>query len=198
MTSQSRMRHVVLPLLCGLIGTAHGQDPAAAWETRCTIGNDAFRLAFRSASLDAYNDDMTVTLAAPGERELRLPLKPALYEKRVRHLNTETRCADVLALEVGPRRLALFLSRNSRPHWNRLDIVVVDLRTLSVVARKLDVGAIKTRDLVVRKAGAASYDVRVIREELKDSGCDCPDMYIEDWIRVVFTATGITARWTRK
>ena len=192
------MRRVALLLLCGLVGAAHGQDPAAAWEARCAIGNEVFRLAFRSASLDAYSDDMVVTLAAPDGRELRLPLEPALYDKRVPHLKSETRCADVLALEIGPRRLALFLSRNGRPHWNRLDIVVVDLSTLSVVARKLDVGAIKTRDLVVRTAGAASYDVRLIREELKDSGCDCPDMYIEDWIRVVFTATGITARWTRK
>jgi hypothetical protein len=192
------MRPLTLLLLCGLIGAAHGQDPAASWETRCTSGNDAFRLTFRSASLDAYNDDMTVTLLASDGRELRLPLKPALYEKRVRQLNTETRCADVLAIEIAPRRVALFFSRNARPHWNGLDIVVVDLRTLSVVSKKLDVGAIKTRDLALRKAGAASYDVRLIREELKDSGCDCPDKYIEDWMRLGFTPTQITARWMRR
>jgi hypothetical protein len=154
----------------------------------------------KSASGDALEDDMTVTLVFADGTSLPVPLPPALYEPRGTLKNVTNLCTELAALDAGEDKAFLLLSRNGRPQWDVLDVVLIDVRRKRVLDVRAGVGEIKTEErvLVVRSGGARSFDLLLIREQIEGSGCDCAAAAIEDWMRVDVRGERLDARWRRR
>lgn len=173
---------------------AFAQQPAAAIRDTC----GAFEVRMQSIVNDAMQDDMRVVIAF-GENELAVPLSPALYVKRATLLNVTNLCSELTALDAGGDRVLLLLSRNNRPTWDKLDAVLIDTKAHRVLDVRRDLGEIKSQHaFVVRPAEGGAFDVLLIRELLADSGCDCADAAIEEWMRLTIRDGKLSARWARK
>ena len=157
----------------------------------------AFTVHLKSASNDAMEDDMRVTLAFEDGTAVNVPLASALYEPRGTLKNVTNLCTQLAAFDAGGNRVLLLLSRNGRPHWDILDAVLIDAQRKRVLDVKTGIGEIKTEDrvFVVRNAGAASFEVLLIREQIENSGCDCAAAAIEDWMRISVRRDHVNARW---
>jgi hypothetical protein len=173
------------------------ETPLAAWSASCRSPLDAFEVSIVSASGDAYEDDMTIVLSVSSKGSLRIPLSPAMYQPRSSLQNVENLCDNIAAVDVGTDRALIFLSRSNRPDVDRLDVVLVDIRRLLILDTKPDVASIKTKDpvFVLRRIATESFDVRLIKEHIADSGCDCEAQEIEDWMRISVRDNRIQTRW---
>jgi hypothetical protein len=156
--------------------------PAAELRDWC----GSFDVHLKSASGDAMEDDMTVTLVFADGTSLPVPLPPALYEPRGTLKNVTNRCTQLTAFNAGGNRALLLLSRNGRPHWDILDAVLIDVQRQRILDVKTSVGEIKTEDrvIVARRVSDQSFDVLLIREQIESSGCDCAAAAIEGWTRI--------------
>ena len=166
-----------------------------ATEIRDSCG--AFDVHLKSMSGDAMEDDMSVALTFADGTSLPVPLEPALFEPRGTLKNVTNLCGQLAALDAGEGRALLLLSRNSRPHWDVLDAVLIDAQRKRILDVKTNIAEIKTEDrvFVVRHAGKGAFDVMLIRETIKDSGCDCAAAAIEEWMRIAVSKGRIEPRW---
>lgn len=171
--------------------------PAPHWTDACHFADHAVTANFESRSGDPLEDDMTVTLTRDDGVAVVLPLGRSLYEPRGLLQTVKNRCSEMAAVEMGADRVLLLLSSNGRPTWDTLVAVLLDTAALTVLDVKTNIGAIKTQDrvIVLRRAGAAALDVRLIRESLPDAGCDCEAADIEDWRRVEIAGDRIRSAW---
>jgi hypothetical protein len=176
---------------------AAGEAPLASWRANCRSPHDAFDVSISSASGDAYEDDMAIVLSVSSKGSLRIPLSPAMYQPRSSLQNVENLCDNIAAVDVGTDRALIFLSRSNRPDVDRLDVVLVDIRRLLILDTKPDVASIKTNDpvFVLRRIATESFDVRLIKELIAGSGCDCEAQEIEDWMRISVRGDKIQTRW---
>ena len=175
------------------------EPPPPSVVAPCRADGTQFDVLLTSASGDVLEDDMTVVVRrADGER-LTLPLAPALYIPREALLNVTNLCKHVTGLEVGPERVLLLLSRNERPSWDHLAAVLIDLKSMKTLSVQEDIGALKGADssLVLRKVSNHSFDIRLIRETLPNSGCDCAEAAIEDWMRLTVRGDTLRYDWAR-
>lgn len=194
------MRWQLIPLLLIFSNVAFGSpsDPPANWSASCHSDDGDFQLYFRSASGNAFEDDEAISLQLNGKM-VNFPLKPALYELRTTLGNVKNLCDNVAALDVGQGKILFLLSKNGRPSWPYLDAALVDIKKMIILDVKPYIGEIKTRDDVfpMRRVKQGSFDVRVIREYIKDSECDCEAAAIEDWLRISIDKTKIKSKWVR-
>jgi hypothetical protein len=148
-----------------------------------------FGVELVSRSGDPMEDDMDVTLVFAGKR-VAVPLQRALFTPRHTLQNVPNLCPTLAAVPVGGNRVALLLSRNSRPKFDRLDIVLFDSKEQKVLDVRDDMGEIRTESdlFVLRSLREGMLDVRLIHEYLENSGCDCAEAAIEEWTRLRFTA----------
>jgi hypothetical protein len=140
---------------------------------------------------------MTIVLNVSDKGMLRIPLSPAMYQPRSTLRNVENLCDNIAAVDVGKDRALVFLSRSNRPDVDRLDVVLVDLRRLVILDTKRDMASIKTTDpvFVMRRIATESLDVRLIKELIANSGCDCEAQAIEDWMRISVRGDRIRTGW---
>ena len=188
------MRTALFAFLFASLAAAAEPRPVA--DLRDTCG--AFEVRLHSKSGDPMEDDMSVTLVFPGVDPIAVALPPALYVAREPLLNVKNVCRQLTALDVAGDKVLLLLSRNNRPTWDVLDAVLIDKTTKRVLDVAREIGEIKSENaLVVRTAMRGGYDVRLIREMLPDSGCDCADAAIEDWMRIDVRGAKLVTRWSR-
>jgi len=180
-----------------LIPSAAAARPAAHWTDTCHFGEHTVTANFESQSGDAFEDDLLVTLTRDDGAELRLPIPPSLYKPRHPLLNVKNRCAEATAVDAGDNRVLLLLSNDSRPSWDTLDAVLIDTGAMRMVDAKFNIGPIKGEDdvLVLRRDGPMSFAVRLVREMLHDSGCDCAAAAIEDWRTISVVDDEIRSTW---
>ncbi|HEX2835636.1 MAG TPA: hypothetical protein VHW00_21665 [Thermoanaerobaculia bacterium] len=168
--------------------------PAAEFRDRC----HGFDFVAQSKSGDAMEDDMALSLLF-GEQSLPLPLPPALYTPSHPLLNVKNLCTEITALDAGHDRVVLLFSRNARPQFSRLDAVLVDLAERRVLDVREDLGEIKgDGDVLVVRNGIDArngFDVRLVQEWLPDSGCDCAEAAIEEWLHVAIEKERIATKW---
>ncbi len=187
------MRTALLLLLVTCAAAA--QQPAADVTDSCA----GFDVRMHSASGDATEDDMIVTIIFPGSEPIAVPQSSALYTPRGTLHNVKNLCGQLTALDAGSDRVLLLLSENNRPSWDRLAAVLLDVRARRILDVRHDLGDIKSKNaLVARAAGPGEYDVLLIRELLPDSGCDCAEAAIEDWLRLSVKGTKVFMHWARK
>ena len=136
---------------------------------------------------------------------LRLPIRqgPAGITPRTMMretmLNVKNICQQVVAFEVGRDRVLFFFTWSGRPTWDHLALALVDVKAMRVLDVKNDGGTIKGEagPLVLRRVDDGSYEMRLVRETLADSGCDCAESDIEEWMRISVKNDRIVTHWTR-
>lgn len=169
--------------------------PPAQWSVKCFHNNKAFELMFKSASGDAAEDDMSVSIKTTSGKIVTLPIKPALYTSRGSVSEVKNLCADpktggldsLVAFPIRENMVLLWLSSDGRPSYNILSLALVDIEQGKVLDYLDTKSAIKdvnnSRMLVTRKA-KDGYHVRLIGEWLKDTGLDSAETAIEYWMLV--------------
>ena len=184
-------------LLLASLWAATDARPAARWTDTCHFGEHTVTANFESQSGDAFEDDLVVTLTRDDGIELRLPIPPSLYKPRSPLHNVTNRCVEATAVDAGEQRVLLLLSNDGRPSWDTLDAVLIDTGAMRMIDAKFNVGPIKGEDdvLVLRRDGPVSFAVRLVREMLPDSGCDCADAAIEDWRTISVVDDKIRSAW---
>lgn len=170
-------------------------------ETPCT----GFSVVRTSPSGEPTEDDERVDVKV-GDSKFPVPFKPALFTATGVHSTApQVKCSDgLLAWELRPNVLVLVLSRSGRPHLDLVSLALVDLskkKTLQVLDTPWELvsGRETTKDGVqfrfVARAAPGGFDLRVVREWLKDD--DSPASAIEDWLKVRVQKDRLTTGWLR-
>ncbi|GEM_PF-5478888 len=190
----------LLAACLGLAGSAaRGEDEGANWQAQCVIGGQPVTLDFRSASGDAFEDDMAVQARRADGSRVTLPLPPALYHATGLLGSPPSACDPVPLLDMGNGLGLLLLVRDNRPGLPVVDALLLDLATLQVLDKRLgDPGAVegllKTASLVLRQS-PAGIDLRLVREAVPGAECDCADGYAEDWLRFSVDQRRLRTSW---
>ncbi|QRY81870.1 hypothetical protein JVX91_12470 [Pseudomonas sp. PDNC002] len=191
----------LLAACMGLTGSlAWGADEDSAdWQAQCVIGGKPVTLDFRSASGDAFEDDMAVQARRADGAVVTLPLPPALYHASGLLGSPKSACDPVPLLDMGDGLGLMLLVRDNRPGLPVVDSLLLDLATLQVVDKRLgDPGAVegllKTASLVLRQS-ANGVDLRLVREAVPGAECDCADAYAEDWLRFSVDQRKLRTTW---
>ncbi|WP_440468492.1 hypothetical protein ACKI1H_12435 [Pseudomonas sp. YH-1] len=191
----------LLAACLGLTGSvAWGADEDSAnWQAQCVIDGQPVTLDFRSASGDAFDDDMVVQARRADGSRLTLPLPPALYHATGLLGRPISACDPVPLLDMGNGLGLLLVVRDNRPGLPVVDVLLLDLVTLQVVDKRLgDPGAVegllKTASLVLRQS-PQGVDLRLVREAVPGAECDCADGYAEDWLRFSVDRRKLRTDW---
>ncbi|MDH0289718.1 hypothetical protein N7414_11385 [Pseudomonas sp. GD04087] len=191
----------LLAVCLGLAGSvARGADEDSAnWQAQCLIGGQPVILDFRSASGDAFEDDMVVQARPADASFVTLPLPPALYHAIGPLGSPKSACDSVPLLDMGGGLGLLLVVRDNRPGLPVVDALLLDQATLQVVDKRLgDPGAVagllKTSSLVLRQS-ADGVDLRLVREAVPGAECDCADGYAEDWLRFSVEQRKLRTDW---
>ncbi|MEP9317671.1 hypothetical protein ABKS89_11090 [Pseudomonas sp. LABIM340] len=191
----------LLAACLGLVGSvAWGADEdSASWQAPCVIGGQPVTLDFRSASGDAFEDDMAVQARRADGSSMTLPLPPALYHATGLLGSPTSACDPVPLLDMGNGLGLLLVVRDNRPGLPVVDALLLDLATLQVVDKRLgDPGAVegllKTASLVLRQS-PQGVDLRLVREAVPGAECDCADGYAEDWLRFSVDQRKLRTHW---
>lgn len=190
----------LLAACLGLAGSAaRGEDEGANWQAQCVIGGQPVTLDFRSASGDAFEDDMAVQARRADGSSVALPLPPALYHATGLLGSPPSACDPVPLLDMGNGLGLLLLVRDNRPGLPVVDVLLLDLATLQVLDKRLGnpgavEGLLKTASLVLRQS-PAGVDLRLVREAVPGAECDCADGYAEDWLRFSVDQRRLRTSW---
>lgn len=107
-------------------------------------------------------------------------------------------CDEIGGFRLKNDRILLWLSRNDRPHWDELSLILIDLKKLRILDIKEDIGPIKDVDrsqkLTIRKKGNG-YEVRLERVWLANTHTDSPENSIEDWMYIQIIKDKIITQW---
>ena len=190
------LTQLTLGVLAAFNVVSGAQDfPPAQWSVKCSLENKAFEVFFKSASGDAAEDDMSVSIKTTRGKIVPLMLKPALYTSRGSVSEVKNLCADpktggldsLVAFPIHENTVLLWLASDGRPFFNILSLVLVDIEQGKVIDYLDTKTAIKdvnnSRMLVTRKA-KDGYQVRLIGEWLKNTGLDTAETAIEYWVSV--------------
>jgi hypothetical protein len=180
-----------LVFLAAVAGATTAATPSPQIKESCK----GFDVELISASGDAMEDDMAVTVVF-GKKRVPVSLPKALYVPRHPLLNVKNLCKELTAIEVGKDRALLLVAHNARPHYDRLNAVLIDTKEQKVLDVRVDIGEIKNEGdvLVVRSSNPRFVEVRLISNYLANSGCDCAEAAIEDWRRILFAGDKLDAR----
>jgi hypothetical protein len=195
------LRFVLITLLLSLPLSALSNDHfSPEWKASCDCGGVALKLSFSSPSGDPTEDDMVVKLISSKGKEIIIPVQKALYVKRSIVSDVENVCNDIGGFKLKNNRILLWLSRNDRPRWDQLSLVLIDLNKLKVIDIKEDIGPIKSigdrQRLAIRKKDNG-FEVRLEREWMENTGTDSAENSIEDWMFVQVINNKITNKWSR-
>jgi len=169
------------------------------WEASCKCNGYAFKLNFSSLSGDPTEDDMTVKFISSQGNKI-IPVQKALYSKRSVVSDVNNICNDIGGFKLNDNKVLLWLSRNNRPDWDELSLVLIDLNNQKVLDIKEDIGPIKdvggNQKLAIRKKGNG-YEVRLQRDWLKNTGTDSAENSIEDWMYIQVINDKIMNKWSK-
>ncbi|WP_386065929.1 hypothetical protein ACFJIW_15390 [Tahibacter sp. UC22_41] len=158
----------------------------------------AFTLNFESATGEFDMDDEQPVLVFDDGARLALPVEQASFEARRPLRNRTGICTNVSAFELSAARVLFLLSANARPGYSRAVAVLVDLRerrVLGVTPQLADIKAPSDRYFVTRESGAGALEVRLVREDIADSGIDAAASFAEAWLRFELAGDRLRYRW---
>jgi hypothetical protein len=195
----SRIIILILVLLFPVSGFCNDKM-LPKWKASCNCNGVTFDLSFSSLSGDPNEDDMIISLIPSDGKKIQIPVQQALYSKRSVVSDEKNICDNIVGFKIRDDRILLWLSRNDRPQWDQLSLVLIDPRKLKVIDVKEDVGPIKdacgTQRMAIRKKNNG-YEIRLERDWLKNTGTDSADNSIEDWMYIQVINDKISNKWTR-
>ncbi len=121
-----------------------------------------------------------------------LPLKPGWYKlagfvRDVKKLPRVCRATqaksydfDYPAVAVGDHRTLLFFRVDGRPGFSHLSALLYDTKEMKVLDVKEEIASLKDHHPTMR-ATKDGVEVRLVRDWLENTGCDCAESAIEDW-----------------
>ena len=120
-------------LILSLPSPVFGNDPFVPnWKTSCSCEGTVFDLSFTSQSGDLTEDDMTVKFISSRSTEFTIPIEQSLYSKRSIASLEKNICEDIGGFKLKKDRVLLWLSRNNRPCWDQLSLILIDLKALTL------------------------------------------------------------------
>ena len=194
-------RFIIAMVIFSLPYPAFCSDPfLSKWKATCDCEGVVFNLLFSSQSGDPTDDDMIVKFLSAGGIEFNIPIKQALYSQRSVVSDIKNICDKIGGFDLKNKQILLWLSRNDRPHWDQLTLILIDLNKYRVLDVKEDIGPIKDVDgnqkMTIRKKDDG-YEIRLEREWLKNTGTDSAENSIEDWMYIQIVNNKIMSRWSR-
>ena len=211
------MRHgwmaLVMVLVAGGPLRAGASEPAAPtpdcdFRLECKLGTHAFSVSFDSASGECPEDDMRAFVEAQGGKtRTAIPLEEAWYgpiSNIARGVESICQLAGaratpnsgVAAFAVDARHALVFFTRDARPGYEHVGVVLLDAVTGKVLDVKQSLGQSKDSMVAVLKAHRG-YKLQLIREYLKEVPCDCGAAFADDWMGVEVVNGRIRARWLK-
>lgn len=177
------------------------------FEVKCNSSAGEFELRFQSKSGDVTEDDMAVTLRQ-GEMETPLSMGPKWYEttgairdrKKLpgicRIEGSKDYEHDYPAFEISPSRVLIFFRVNGRPGFSRVSAVLYDPKAKKILDLQESIASIKETNMAFR-AIPGGVEQRMIRHSLENTGCDCSESAIEEWIPIRVKGKKIQPGWRR-
>lgn len=191
-----------LPILFSFLfaSIAYSDEPfISKWRSFCNCDDANFNLYFSSESGDPTEDDMDVVLISSDGRKLTIPIEQALYSKRAIVSDEKNICDAIGGFKLPNERVLLWFSRNNRPCWEQLSLVLIDYKKLEVIDIKENIGPIKApagnTGLTIRKR-KNGYEVRLVKEWLQNTGTDSAENSIEDWMYIEVKDNKINYKWS--
>lgn len=111
------------------------------WVAHCKAPFGAVELGFRSASGDATNDDMAVSIKVGTGPSTPVPLKPALYLAGRLAASAQGQCDKVSAVALPTGSTLLLIQRDDRPSPDRVSAVLLSAKNGAVLDTVFDLGA---------------------------------------------------------
>lgn len=146
-------RHYILlsvALLFAVPARSEESRFVSQWEASCQLPGHRLDIAFRSASGDPTNDDMSVTVTWDREKTSTLAIKPALFVSAGSVSDAKLPCNAVNAFQFRSGNILLLLARDDRPSENRLKAVLLNGRTGQAIDIVEDLGEFRGVLTVVR------------------------------------------------
>src|SRR5262249_379838 len=113
------------------------------WTETCSANDVPFSVTFHSKSGQPDNDDLEVKALLPNNKELKILLSEALYVRRGMVSAVKNVCDNIGAIRLPQNRVLLLISSDSRPGWDRLNLVYLDVGKGKVLDLKEQVGEMK-------------------------------------------------------
>lgn len=203
---------VVTLLVAGASEPAAPASPEPApdcdFRLECKLGTHAFSVSFDSASGECPEDDMRAFVETQGGKsKTELPLEAAWYGS-ISNIakGAESICqlarshvsisSGVAAFAVDDRRALVFFTRDARPGYEHVGVVLLDAVTGKVLDVKQSLGQSKESMVAVLKT-PRGYKLQLIREYLNVVQCDCSAAFADDWMGVEVVNGRIRARWLK-
>ena len=165
----------------------------------CKQGDARFAVAFQSASGEAAEDDMSISLVKD-QASVKLPIEQGWFHAVAQQSKMPAACTLKSANEgaypafIHGSTLALFVVRDGRPGYPRLELALIELSSLKLIDFQ-SLGEMKTAFPVIQPDGEG-YKVRVVRET-NAAHCDCAEAYGDDWKTIAIKNTKIETQWLR-
>jgi len=194
-------RIIVLMLILAFPTSAFCNDQfQPKWKSSCNCDGVAFNVSFSSSSGDPTEDDMIVSLISSNGKKIQIPVQQALYSKCSVVSDVKNLCDNVGGFKIKDVRVLLWFSRNNRPQWDQLSLVLIDQKKLKIIDIKEDIGPIKdaggTQKMAIRKKNNG-YEIRLERDWLKNTRTDSAENSIEDWMYIQVINDKISNKWSK-
>lgn len=140
------MNRIYFALLALVSITAFGETPYEArfvnhWVAQCSAPFGAYQLSFDSASGDATNDDMKVSLKVGSGSGVPVPLKPALFVTGRLASSSSGQCDNLSTVSFPSGDILLFIQRDDRPLPDRVSAVLLRAKDGALLDSVVDLGA---------------------------------------------------------
>jgi len=195
------MKKLILILFLFILSSpVFGGNPfLPKWKASCDFEGTSFDLSFVSKSMDPTEDDMIVKLISSIGKELTIPIERALYSSRAIVSDEKNICDKIGGFKLPNNQVLLWLSRDDRPRWDQLSLVLIDIKRMKTIYIKQNIGPIKdptgNTELTIRKKNSG-YEIRLEKEWLKNTGGDSAENSIEDWMFIEVVDNKISYKWS--
>lgn len=134
---------------------------ANQWVAHCQAPFGPYQLTFLSSSGDSTNDDMTVTIKVASGRNVRIPLKQALFFAGRLASSSHSQCDNVSSVSFSTGNILLLIQRDDRPSESRLSAVLLRASDGAILDSVFDLGAQDGLAELSKRAGVVR--VKLIR-----------------------------------
>lgn len=161
------MRRICFAALALVSTAAFAETPYEArfvsqWVAHCQAPSGPYQLNFRSASGDATNDDMSVSIKVGEGPSVPVPLKQALFFAGRIKSRSQGQCDNVSTVSFPTGNTLLLIQRDGRPWLDSLSAVLIRAKDGTVLDTVFDLAA--QPGLAELSEHAGKVRVKLVRE----------------------------------
>lgn len=171
----------------------------------CNWNSKSFVLDFKSKSNDVSNDDMVLILTTTTGKKVKLNIPLAWYHsEQMTAYKVNSLCPNLIVTSSRvPNHVLLWLAKDNRPDFDKLCLILMNIKTGQVLDQKINVAPIKsiesdgqenTTHLTLKKNGNG-VAIRLVREVLEQTNDDSAYNDIEDWMEITIQNAHLKNTW---